>query len=92
MEEFTDSDWKIMGDKILNLRGMLTTHKSDFIAEPDSKKKSYIKFMSDHGITDAWNGSVLIQYMIGRGYKVDFDPLYARTMSIRNKDLRKEFL
>ena len=93
VQELTDEELETMAKKIMALPGVTMDHDSDFIAEPEeheSGPKTYIKFMSNHGVTDDANGAAFTDYMRDKGYRVLSDR--PRSMVVEDADLRKEFL
>jgi hypothetical protein len=88
--ELTDAQFEIIAVAIMTLPGMTKEHESDFVAEPADDGETYIKFMSDRGVTDDANGTVLSQYMQSRGHAVESNR--PRSMTLQNADLAVEFL
>ena len=86
----TEDEWEMIAAKVMALPGMITDHDSDFEAEDSADDMSYIKFMSDKGITDDDNGNTLKAYMLAQGCKVYGNR--ARSMEVHDADLRKLFL
>jgi hypothetical protein len=60
------------------------------MAESQTDGTTYIKFMSDHGVTDDHNGVVFSAYLRTNGAVVKQDRL--RSMVVRDADLVRLFL
>ena len=88
----TEDQWNnIIAPKIMSLPGMNKEHDSNFIAEPaEEGVTTYVKFMSDHGVTDDNNGMVLSTFMKEAGCVVD--QARPRSMILHDVDLIRLFL
>jgi hypothetical protein len=86
----TDTQWKKIAMKVMAIPGMKTDHNSDFIVEDVYPGYSYIKFMSDHGVTDDHNGILLSCYLrLNSGVVEQTRP---RSMVVRDEDMKRLFL
>lgn len=87
----TDKQFKKIADRVMALPGMRVDHNSTFMAEPNEEGvDTYIKFMSDHGITDDHNGTVLKDYFIMNGCPIR--TLRPRSMVVLDESLKRLFL
>lgn len=85
----TDKQWTKIAKKIMALPGMRKDAGSNFIAEGDDDE-TYIKFMSEHGVTDDDNGNTLAAYLIANGCIINQSR--ARSMTVPTAALAKLFL
>ncbi len=81
-----------IAEKIMSIPGMKREHDSDFMAEPADEEAgtTYIKFMSDRGITDDHNGILLSAYL--RLNNCVVDQVRLRAMIVSDADLVRLFL
>lgn len=86
----TDNEWDTIAKRVMALPGMISANDSSFIAEDDRDDTSYMKFMSDHGVTDDNNGNTFTAYMRAQGCTIESSR--PRSMRVIDADLRKLFL
>ena len=86
----TDEQWDDIAKKIFALPGMRTEADSDCIIEDDEADgETYIKFMSDHGVTDDHNGTTFAAYLTANGCVLEQSR--ARSMTVPTADLVRLF-
>lgn len=89
-DDFTDNEVALMEKRIFAMvPGMTREHDSDLLIESDFGE-TYIKCMSDHGVTDDDNGIALRNYVLKHGGTARSSRLCS--MLINNASLRKMFL
>jgi hypothetical protein len=87
----TDEQWEAIVPKIMALPGMTKDHDSCFMCEPSIEGVStYIKFMSNHGVTDDANGLVFSKYMLDNDCSIV--QKRERSMIVLDVDLTRLFL
>lgn len=87
----TDEQWEVIYDRIMSLPGMRTDAGSEFMSEPVTEDvSSYIKFMSDYGVSDNHNGIILSDYLKANGCQIEQH--CARSMIVWDADLVRLFL
>jgi hypothetical protein len=88
----TEDQWqRDIPKKIMSLPGMKTDHDSVFVCEPiEEGASTYFKFMSDHGVTDDYNGKVFADYL--RANNCVITTSRPRSMIVLNSDITRLFL
>lgn len=76
--------------KVMDVPGINKSCDSGFITETNADgSQTFIKFMSDAGVTDAQNGLCFAQFMRDRGHEVI--QLQARSCTVDTLALKIEF-
>ena len=76
--------------KIMALPGITTDHDSYFIAEGNGDDTTYIKFMSDKGVTDDANGKELGRFLEANGAHIKQNR--DRALKVDDADLIRLFV
>lgn len=90
--ELTDQQFVDIEKKMLALPGVDAGHESSLLIEDGWGKndcETYIKCMSDHGVTDDQNGIAIAAYLVAQGCVIEHNR--PRSMMVQTVDLVRLF-
>lgn len=88
--ELTNEQYNAIYDKLMDVPGVSKEHESSLLMEEGPSGKTYLKFMSDHGVTDKSNGAALHAFLVKNNTPHEY--FQDRKFVISNEALHELFL